>query len=38
MFFKVFLPISLFHLNDLIRVILGFERFPHFEVDDMVKV
>jgi hypothetical protein len=31
MFFMVFLSISPFHLNDLIKVILRFGHFPDFE-------
>jgi hypothetical protein len=33
-----FYQFPLFHLIGLIRVILGFGYFPHFEVHDMVKV
>jgi hypothetical protein len=38
MFFIAFLQISPFALNGLIRVILGFGHFSHFEVRDMLKV
>jgi hypothetical protein len=37
-FFIAFLQISPLHLNVLIRVILGFGHFSHFDVHDMVKV
>jgi hypothetical protein len=38
MFFVAFLQIFPFALNGLIRVILGFGHFSHFEVHDMLKV
>jgi hypothetical protein len=33
-----FYKFPLLHLNGLIKVILGFGHFSHFEVHDMVKV